>query len=63
MDTGKKESESRTTIYECQTCDYFELIHGGDITKLKEKCSHCFRPIRERLQGHGIYKLGGKSYV
>lgn len=44
-----------TVEYECSECDYWDHVHSGDLSKLKEKCSNCLKPIRERLQGHGIY--------
>lgn len=57
MDNGSKESELPIATYECNECRYYELIHGGDFKKLPPKCVHCTKPIRDRLQGHGIYRI------
>jgi hypothetical protein len=49
-----------TIEYECKDCHYFEAIHGMKGLDYRQeqfkKCSHCTRPTRERLEGHGIYK-------
>ena len=46
--------------YECENCVYYEQIHK-DYKKIKEKCKTCQKPIRNRLDGHGIYNKG-ESY-
>ena len=47
--------------YECKECHYWDAIHGIDGYDYKQdqfkKCSHCTRPTRERLLGHGIYEV------
>lgn len=45
--------------WECAECHYWEAIHGQNgffITQERfKKCSHCTKPNRDRLAGHGIY--------
>lgn len=47
--------------YECEECHYWDAIHGIDGYNHRDekfkKCSHCTRPTRERLLGHGIYEI------
>lgn len=52
--------------YECRgECHYWEAIHGINGFNYKDerfkKCSHCTKPTRDRLIGHGIY-LGDKAH-
>jgi hypothetical protein len=47
--------------YECHECHYWDAMHGIDGYSINDpkfkKCSHCTRPTRERLIGHGIYEV------
>ncbi len=47
--------------YECEICDYWNMIHGVDgydYRNIPEKCKRCLKPFRERLT-QGIYKKEG----
>lgn len=48
--------------YECEPCHYHQYIHDYKNPKVfekLEKCRRCMKPIRDRLEGHGIYAEGG----
>lgn len=46
MSIGKNESESNTSGYECDVCNYHELWQR-DYIKWMKKCIRCQKPQRE----------------
>jgi predicted nucleic acid-binding Zn ribbon protein len=48
--------------YECRECTYWEAMHGINGFNFHDekyrKCSHCTKPMRDRLNGKGIYQIG-----